>query len=294
MAKSMTGYGMGESFIYNRKFKIEIKSVNSRYMELNLKIPKNLSQFETIIRKNLAESIFRGKLDVYVSFASFSENDVEILINEPILNAYFNRLNYIKSKFNLKDDISLSSLENFDGIFTIEKKQNPEDEKEYIEGLMESLSIAISKFNEMREKEGNALVEDISLKSNEILEYLQLIEKEVPLSILEYEKNLKEKIQTLLDSKNIDEDRILTEVAILSDKTAIDEEIVRLKSHLMQMEEILKDTSPIGRKLDFLVQEINREVNTIGSKANNIEITKAVIELKSIVEKIREQVQNIE
>lgn len=294
MAKSMTGYGIGESFIYNRKFKIEIKSVNSRHFELNLKMPRSLNQFESKIRENLAKSIFRGKLDVYISFTSFSERDVEILVNENILNAYYHKLAYIKDKFYINEEISLTSLESFEGVFTLENKQNPEDENEFLEGILKSLDIAIDGFNTMRQIEGNKLVEDIQLKSKEILEHIGVIEGLVPLSVQVYERNLREKIQKLLENKNIDEERLLMEVAILSDKTAIDEELVRLKSHIEQMDEILLENAPIGRKMDFLVQEINREINTIGSKANNLDITRRVVELKSILEKIREQVQNIE
>lgn len=294
MAKSMTGYGRGESFLYNRKYKIEIKSVNSRHMELNLKMPRNLNQFEGKIRETISKTVFRGKLDIYVSFTSFSERDVEIVVNENILNAYFQKLNYIKEKLNINEEISISSLENFEGVFTLENKQNPEDENEFLEGIMESLSIALNKFNNMREIEGNKLISNIGEKSKEILEHISVIEELVPLSIDAYEKNLRERIENLLENKNINEERILTEVAILADKSAIDEEIVRLKSHIDQLEQIILETTPIGRKMDFLVQEINREINTIGSKANNLEITKRVVELKSILEKIREQVQNIE
>jgi len=292
----MTGYGKGECILYDRKFIIEIKSINHRYNDINIKIPHSLFVYEDIIKKNISKKVFRGKTDVLVTFDTFSKDDIKVNVNEVLAENYVEALNIIKEKFGIKQNISLELISRFPDVIKVDKKISDEenDKNEVYQCLFCALDQAINNFISMRETEGNNLKENILIKLEKVYNYTKNIEKIAPTVSVNYKKRLMEKIKEINEDINIDENRIITEVTIFADKSCIDEELTRLFSHINQMKMILDEENAIGRKLDFLVQEMNREVNTIGSKSNDLEITNNVIELKSEIEKIREQIQNIE
>lgn len=295
MIKSMTGYGRGECIKYSRRFIVEIKSVNHRYNDLTIKLPRIMNIYEDKIRKILSESISRGKTDVYINMDSFSSDDIKINVNEPLADAYVTQLKKIKQRFSLSDDVSLNLLTRFPDIISVEKNVESETAAtEMFETLTEALESAIKMFLNMRETEGNALKKDLLNKNNNLKALIEKIKLRSPLVAAEYAEKLTAKVREALNLVSFDETRLLTEITVFTDKSCIDEELTRLSSHIVQMETILNEADSVGRKLDFLVQEINREINTIGSKSNDIEITKIVVDLKSEAEKIREQVQNIE
>lgn len=292
MIKSMTGYGRGENESENRKFSVEIKSVNHRYNDISIRLPRSMNYLEDKIRKTLMKKIMRGKTDVYISFETFSEDDVNIKINEPLAKAYCNKLDYLKLYYGLTGDNTLDLVAKFPDIITVEKVH--EDEDTVWNALLPALNGAIDSFVSMREAEGESLKTDI-LKKTEIIEgYVSKIKERAPFVAEDFRQRLTDRLKELLADTNIDEQRILTEVTVFADRACIDEEITRLGSHINQLREIFCKDEPIGRKLDFLVQEMNREANTIASKSNDIRITQITIELKSEIEKIREQIQNIE
>ncbi len=292
MIKSMTGYGRGENESENRKFSVEIKSVNHRYNDISIRLPRAMNYLEDKIRKTLMKKIMRGKTDVYITFETFSDDDVNIKINEPLARAYCSKLDYLKLNFGLTGDNTLDLVVKFPDIISVEKVQ--EDEDFMWNALLPALEDAINGFISMREAEGESLKTDI-LKKAEIIEgYVEKIKERAPLVAEDYRKRLTDRLNELLADTNIDEQRILTEVTVFADRACIDEEITRLFSHINQLREIFCKDEPIGRKLDFLVQEMNREANTIASKSNDIRITQITVELKSEIEKIREQIQNIE
>lgn len=292
--KSMTGYGRGECTLYNRKFIAEIKSVNHRYNDISIKMPRTLAPFEDTVKKIASKYIFRGKTDIYISFETYSDKDVKISLNETIADNYVEVLKNIKDRYNLKENISISLISRFPDVVNIENCINNDDEESKIlECLINAVTSALNAFINMRQTEGEALNSNILSKLDIIYNYIIEIEKRAPLVSKEYRQKLLERISEFGDL-NIDESRIVAEVTLFADKACIDEEITRMYSHIEQMKNILKESVPIGRKLDFLVQEMNREVNTIGSKSNDLEITNNIVELKSEIEKIREQVQNIE
>lgn len=274
---------------------MEIKSVNSRYNEINIKLPKILNSFELDIKNIISEEVSRGKTDVNINFTSFSKEDSNITVDENLLEDYLDKLDFIKSKCGITSEIPLELIVGFDGILNVDKTiTNPDVLSEIWETLFVAINNALANFIQMRETEGESLKKDILLKIYDMGEILEEIKEIMPSVAKEHESKLRKKVQDTLDNKNFDENRILTEITIYLDKTTIDEELVRLDSHIVQIGQIFEEKNAIGRKLDFLIQEINREINTIGSKSTNIVVTKSVVELKSIVEKIREQIQNIE
>ncbi len=292
--KSMTGYGRGECTMYNRKFVVEIKAVNHRYNDITTKMPRAMFPYEEMIKKAITAKVFRGKIDVYVNFESFSEDDVNITVNENLAKGYVAALNSIKDKFNINDSISLDLVAKFPDLITVDKGITTETAgNEISECLMNAVNEAVDSFVAMREKEGEALKINILEKLDIIYNSVNNINKRAPEVAKDYRKRLEDKLNEL-EEINADESRILTEVLIFSDKACIDEEITRLYSHIEQMKSIVEEKVPVGRKLDFLVQEMNREVNTIGSKSNDLEITNIIVDTKSEIEKIREQIQNIE
>lgn len=292
--RSMTGYGRGECLLYDRRFVVEIKAVNHRYNDITIKLPRVLVSYEDSIKKLLLEKIFRGKTDVYVIFESFSQNDYKVSLNETLADSYFNVLNSIIERYDLKDSVSVSLLSKFPEIISVEKNLSSADsDNEIWECLCNAVNQALEGFVLMRETEGSSLGDNISDKLDFIYSKVSDIEKRAPFVAEEYKKRLFERLDEIKEVE-VDESRIITEVTIFADKACIDEEITRLYSHISQMREIIKENAPVGRKLDFLVQEMNREVNTIGSKSNDLNITKVIVELKSEIEKIREQIQNIE
>ena len=295
----MTGFGRSEGVFNNINFSIEIKAVNHRYFEFNCRMPKTLFFLEDKLKKTFQERIFRGKTEVFISMLSGASDSTKISVNNSFVESYVNALKQLKSTYNLAGEISVSDLAGKSDTFLIENKEiNEEELTEFIINLANN---AIDSFIAMRETEGGSLKRDLLLKLDDILNNVALIEELSPKTLKAYEEKLKERIEETFknfnlntSSVNIDEQRILTEVAVFADKIAVDEETVRLRSHIAQMKEILNGDGAVGRKLDFLVQEMNREANTIGSKAQDSDIAKKVIEIKTTIEKIREQIQNIE
>ncbi len=295
MIKSMTGYGKGVFVLNERRLSVEIKSVNHRYCDISLKMPYMLNFLEETARKQISEAILRGKVDVYIGFETLSKDDVSISLNTALADAYVAKLFELKEKYPVKDDINVSLVAKFPDIINIEKGVFSEQTKaEIAEALHEAVAIALVSIVEMRSREGEALKQSIFEKISIINFLMSKLVERSPLVVSEYKAKLKNRLDEMLGNAAFDESRLLTEVTIFADKSCVDEEITRLASHVSQMENIFEEEGSVGRKLDFLVQEMNREVNTIGSKSNDLEITKIVIDLKTEIEKIREQVQNIE
>ncbi len=288
----MTGYGRGENIVDGRKFTVEIRSVNHRYNDISIRVPRTMSYIEDIIRKKLTQYISRGKTDVYIFFETLSKDDVNISLNEILADAYIEKFNYIKQKYNLKDDISLSLLMEVEDIITVEK--NLIDEDIIIQTLMPAVDMALDEFIKLRQTEGTALKEDILIKLENVAKLVNQIKIRSPKVVIEYKNKLQSRLNELLVNIKLDEARLITEVTIFADRCSVDEEVTRLLSHINQMKSTLDQEEPVGKKLDFLVQEMNREANTIASKSNDLEITQITVDLKSEIEKIREQVQNIE
>lgn len=290
---SMTGYGKGEDENELYRFKIEIKSVNHRYIDINVKLPRQINYLEEVIKKETKEYLFRGKIDIYINLEYLNESQTDIEIDEKLAKSYYNALTELKDNLNLKDEISLDNIVNIPDI--IKTKRREIDEENILRVLKNALNISLKNISSMREKEGIELKNDILLKLINIKEYVKVIEDRSPTVVIEYKTKLNDRINELIENDTIlDKDRLNNEVAFFADKASIDEEIVRLNSHIKQLELILKEEGSIGRKLDFLIQEFNREINTIGSKSSDTIITSHVVELKSEIEKIREQIQNIE
>ena len=291
MISSMTGYGRCEIEENERKVLVEINSVNHRYLDLNIKVPRLLMHLEDQIRKMIKEKVARGKVEIAISSQSVAKEDLEIIVNKAMGAAYLEGLRKLGSQLGLEDDLKLSALMNVSELVTVQKKMDDEEQVTIIE---KALSGALEAFRAMRAKEGEHLREDILGKNETLRQMVQEIEAKSPEVVAGYKERLDNRLAQLLNEAQVDEARIATEVALFADKCAIDEEVTRLKSHIKQLEDILNEGGTVGRKLDFLMQEMNREANTIGSKANNYEITKIVVALKTEIEKIREQVQNIE
>ena len=292
MISSMTGYGRYEIQENERKVLVEISSVNHRYLDLNIRMPRVLMHLEDEIRKILKEKVARGKVEVSLTYQSTSKEDIDVVVNTALAEAYLEGLRKMGSQFGLEDDLKLSALMNVNDLMTFQKKATDEEEVSKI--IYKGISGALVNFIQMRMNEGMALKEDILMKSKKLSQMIETIELRSPEVVKGYQQRLENRLGQLLQEAPIDESRIATEIALFADKCAIDEEITRLKSHIKQLEEILTEGGVVGRKLDFLMQEMNREANTIGSKANDYEITTNVVALKTEIEKIREQVQNIE
>ena len=292
MIRSMTGYGRGSIEMDGRSYTIEIKSVNHRYCDLNIKIPKSLLSIEDRIRKTVQSRLNRGKIDLFVTQNLFDKKDVSAFLNKSLADSYFSCLTEIKERYNLKDDVSLSLISKFPEVITA--KQEDEDVEELWYGLETALNNALDLMVQMREREGLKLTEDIISKCRGIKEKVLVIEEKSSDIVQEYTEKLKIRLNDLLKDYKVDENRLAVEVALLADKASIDEEIVRLKSHLVQVKETLELDEPVGRKLDFIIQEMNRETNTIASKASNLDVINIMLSIKNEIEKIREQVQNLE
>ena len=292
MIRSMTGYGRGEAILHDRTITIEVRSVNNRYLDCSVKIPRVYVFAEDGIKSLVQKRVGRGKLDVFVAIDSSAADRVDVTLNRPVADGYYTALKQMRDAYGLRDDISVSLLSRFPDVFLVEKEQG---DAEVISGdIVQVLEQVLGEFNAMREREGQALAEDIRAKAARISELLSQVEARSPATVAEYREKLRLRMEEVLSSTQIEESRILTEAAIFADKVAVDEETVRLRSHLAQLEEMLARGGPVGRKLDFLVQEFNREANTIGSKCSDVEMSKLVVEIKGEIEKIREQVQNIE
>jgi uncharacterized protein (TIGR00255 family) len=288
----MTGFGRGEVSTESCKVTVEMKSVNHRYLDVNMKMPKKLNFFEASIRNLLKEYIQRGKVDLFISFEDLSENSVNVTYHKEVAAEYMNFLQQMAEDFSLENDVRVSSLARFPEVMTLDDVEIDE------EGVWKSLEKAIRQaaegFVESRIKEGENLCADLIAKLDEMLEAVDFIEARSPQIIEEYKKRLTDKVQEMLGDAKVDEARLVTEVTIFADKVCVDEELVRLRSHVQTTKNTLLEGGGIGRKLDFLAQEMNREANTILSKANDLEISNKGIELKTAIEKVREQIQNIE
>ena len=292
MIKSMTGYGREQALINGRDILVEIRSVNHRYYEFSARTPRAYGYLEEKLKTLLNGKIARGKVEVCVSIFNNDGTDAEIEVNKIVAKGYVDALIDANKELGLENDLSLSHLIRLPDVFTVKKVID--DEEEIIGAVNSVAEIALDKFISMREVEGEKMLNDVMGRLQFIEDTVTVIEKKSPEVTEAYRLKLYNKLMELLEDKNIDEQRILTETAIFSEKTAVDEETVRLRSHIDQFRTLLNSSEGVGRKLDFLVQEVNREVNTIGSKAQNLEITKMVVDLKSEIEKIREQIQNIE
>lgn len=291
MIKSMTGFGRGKYENEGRAYTIEIKSVNHKYSDINVRLPRFLNSVEDKIRKRVAGSISRGKIDIYVSFENYSSKGTTIRLNKELAKEYIKELKALADETGVKFDLNVIDVSKFPEILKLED----EDNEELIEQeVMIAIDEAIEKFVSMREIEGKKLVEDIEKRIYLIQDKVNEITKFSSTLVEEYIARLTTRVNELLTQGTVDETRLMQEIVIFSDKSSIEEELTRLKSHISQFLELIKQSSPIGKKIDFLIQEINREVNTIGSKANSLDITNKVIEIKTEVENIREQIQNIE
>lgn len=292
MIKSMTGFGRGNIDQDGRSFTVEIKSVNHRYCDLNIKMPKSLLSLEDRIRKVIQEKVTRGKVDVFITQNNYEKQGAKVVLDEKLADSYVECLNKIKERYDIKENISLALISKFPDVVNL--KQEEEDAENLWEILSLPLRDAVNLLVDMREREGLKLEKNILLKCDYIKSLLDKIEEKSPLVVEEYKERLNERLKELLGEGQVDENRIAVEVALFADKSAIDEEIVRLNSHLVQLKETFNLNEAVGRKLDFIIQEMNREINTIGSKANNLEVTNNVLNIKNEIEKIREQIQNIE
>jgi len=292
MIKSMTGFGRCEFTDEKRKFTVELKSVNHRYLDVNIKMPKKLNFFESSIRALLKEYIERGKVDVYITYEDYTEDNYALKYNSALAAQYLDYLNRMAEEFSLENDIRVSNLSRYPDILVMEEQDV--DEKELWDGLERALRGACEQFVASRIKEGESLKVDLIDKLDHMISYVDFIEKRSPQIMEEYRKRLEDKIKEILGDRQMDDGRIATEVTIYADKVCVDEETVRLRSHINTTKDTLLEGGSIGRKLDFIAQEMNREANTILSKANNIEISDTGINLKTSIEKVREQIQNIE
>jgi uncharacterized protein (TIGR00255 family) len=292
MIKSMTGFGRGEYADAKRKFTVEIKSVNHRYLDVNIKMPKKLNFFESSIRTLLKEYMERGKVDLYITYEDYTEDNFSLKYNEGLAGEYLKYLRRMAETFSLEDDIRVSTLSRYPDVFVMEEQAI--DENELWSGLEEAMRQACAQFADSRVKEGERLRADLIGKLDNMLTYVDYIEERSPEIMKDYRARLEEKLKDILEDRQIDESRIAAEVVIYADKVCVDEETVRLRSHIVGAKDALNKGGGIGRKLDFIAQEMNREANTILSKANNLEISDVGINLKTDIEKVREQIQNIE
>lgn len=292
MIKSMTGFGRCEISEADRKFTVEIKSVNHRYLDVNMKMPKKLSFFESAIRNVLKQYMQRGKVDLFITYEDFTENKVCVKYNQDIAAEYMKYLNQMAEEFSLENDIRVSALSRYPEVFSMEEQTIDEDQ--IWKTLEKALRGAAEGFVETRIQEGENLLADLTGKLDGMQKLVEYIEERSPQIIAEYKQKLEEKVKELLEDVKVDENRLLMEVTMFADKVCVDEEIVRLKSHIETTKQTLLEGGGIGRKLDFIAQEMNREANTILSKANDLAISNCAIELKTEIEKVREQIQNIE
>ena len=291
MIKSMTGFGKNNLVINDRNYQVEIRSVNHRYLDINIKMPRQLTYLEEIIKKAISTKVKRGKIDVSISFENNSTEGRNVKINTEIAKMYIEQLRKLAEVENILSDIQVTEITKLPDVLNINIDQDDDTIKQE---LLESVSIATDNLIEMKQAEGNKIAEDLIRRINYIEEKILKISELSTGLIEEYVVKLEERIKEILKTDIIDKSRIAQEVVIYADKTSIEEEITRLKSHIIQFRNLLKEEEPVGKKIDFLIQEMNRETNTIGSKANNLEIVNGVIDIKTELENIREQIQNIE
>ena len=292
MIKSMTGYGRAVETVNGREFTVELRSVNNRYLDCSVKMPRSVSFAEEAVKQAVKQAVSRGKVDVFISVKSENSDDTKISLNAAVLEGYLSAMRQMVAEFGVRDDISVSTVSRLPEVFTVEKPEV--DEEQLKSDLMSVVAKALEGYNAMRITEGKALDADLRTRGNTILELVSQVEAGNSQTVIDYRTRLENKLKEVLANTAIDESRILTEAAIFADKVAVDEETVRLRSHLEQMNTMLTGGGAVGRKLDFLLQEMNREANTIGSKCTDVRLARIVVDIKAELEKIREQTQNIE
>ena len=292
MVKSMTGYGRAVETVNGREFTVELRSVNNRYLDCTVKLPRALSFAEDAVKQAVKGAISRGKVDAFISLRSEGVQDVKITLNTAMVEGYLGAMHQMAKDYGIREDISVSLLSRMPDVFTVDKPEV--DEEQLLADLLSVVNQALERFDAMRSAEGRALENDLRSRGQTILSLVEQVEAGSGQTVADYRTRLENKLKEVLANTAIDESRILTEAAIFADKVAVDEETVRLRSHLDQMNNMLTTGGAIGRKLDFLLQEMNRETNTIGSKCTDLKLTRIVVNIKAELEKIREQTQNIE
>ncbi len=292
MIKSMTGYGGAKGSAEGLSVSIELKSVNNRYLDVSVKLPRTMLFAEEPIKAAVGRHISRGKVDVFVTVDQSASDDMEVRVNEPLLKGYIEALSAAAEKFGLQNDMTVMSLCRLPDVLSTDRREI--DSSALMTGITEILERALTEYDAMRLREGEKLRDDVLARLETISRLTGVVEENAPKTVAEYRARLEQKLQEVLAAANIDESRVLTEAAIFADKIAVDEETVRLRSHISQLRGLTNGESPAGRKMDFLIQELNREANTIGSKCQNADIAHVVVELKAEIEKIREQIQNVE
>ncbi|MEA4813511.1 MAG: YicC/YloC family endoribonuclease [Oscillospiraceae bacterium] len=292
MIRSMTGYGRGRAELNGRDITVEIRSVNNRFLDCTVKMPHAYAFAEDAVKTRIKGGVARGKLDVYVTILSIEADKPVIALNESVAESYISALRQLRDKYDLRDDISVMNISRFPDVFSVTKEE--EDVESLTADICSVLDSALENYTAMRETEGEKLKADIEGRLDTILDFTSKVEERSPETVSKYRERLEAKMREVLENNSIDESRIVTEAAILADKIAVDEETVRLRSHVSQLRGMLEEGGAIGRKADFLIQEFNREANTIGSKCTDLDISKVVVNIKAEIEKIREQVQNIE
>ena len=290
--KSMTGYGRAVEMVNGREFTVEVRSVNNRYLDCTVKLPRTVSFAEDAVKQAVKASLSRGKVDVFVSLRAEQEETAQVSLNRKVLEGYLGAMRQMVTDYGVRDDISAAALSRLPEVFTVEKPDV--DEAQLQADLLTVLDHALTQYDAMRSTEGRALEADLRGRGETILTLVSQVEQGSGRTVTDYRTRLEAKMREVLENTAIDEARILTEAAIFADKVAVDEETVRLRSHLDQMNTMLTAGGPVGRKLDFLLQEMNREANTIGSKCSDVQLTRIVVDIKAELEKIREQTQNLE
>lgn len=291
MIRSMTGFGRGDYENEGREYLVEIKSVNHKYCDINFRMPKTFSGIENRLRKEIEKNIYRGKIDVFIDFQNFSEEGTNVRFNKELAKNYIKNLQELGKETGINSEISVVDISKMPEII---KKEDSTDEELIFNEISIALNMALKNIVSMKELEGEKLKQDLEVRIEQIFEKINKISEFSSGLVEEYIVKLRSRVKELLDTEVVDENRLLQEIVIFSDKSSIEEELTRLNSHVEQFKKMLKESSPIGKKLDFLIQEMNREINTIGSKANSLQITNLVIEVKTELENIREQIQNIE
>ena len=292
VVKSMTGYGRAVETVNDREFTVEVRSVNNRYLDCSVKLPRSLSFAEEAVKQAVKNTISRGKVDVFITLRTEGAADVKVSLNTAMVEGYLAAMTEMSEKFGVRNDISVSLLSRMSEVFSVEKPEA--DEQQLQNDLMDVVGKALQSYDAMRAAEGKALENDLRSRGETILGLVSQVEEGNGQTVIDYRTRLENKLREVLENTAVDESRILTEAAIFADKVAVDEETVRLRSHLEQMNHMLTSGGAIGRKLDFLLQEMNRESNTIGSKCSDVRLARVVVDIKAELEKIREQTQNIE
>ncbi len=292
MIKSMTGYGRAVETVNGREFTVELRSVNNRYLDCSVRLPRILSFAEENVKQAVKSCVSRGKVDVFITVHAEGGEEVQVSLNENVLRGYLDAMRTMVNSFGITDDISVSTVSRLPDVFCVEKPQV--DEEQLLADLMSVLKKALESYDAMRTVEGQALDRDLRSRGQTILSLVEQVEAGNAQTVIDYRTRLENKLREVLENRQLDESRILTEAAIFADKVAVDEETVRLRSHLQQMNTMLTAGGAVGRKLDFLLQEMNREANTIGSKCTDVALARIVVDIKAELEKIREQTQNIE